>query len=738
MLQRKCSCGGTPGPTGECENCRKNREAKEGIVQRAAVDQGSVTEVPPSVHEVLQSSGQALEPQTRAFMESRFDHDFSRVRLHTDGQAASSANAVKARAYTVGEHVVFAEGQHTSSTSEGLGLMAHELSHVIQQNSRAIPENLSLGNPEDLAEVEARQATHSILEQRKPVLNPSRISPQLQKSPIGESDPIHQPLLEQFRREHGLPLSGIDEFGNQVGPTDADIKYGGLLLPRPRQATPAEQREFTEDAIRFLETAADFYRAVTRIQEARLAQILQGWQTTFTSNLQLISQSLNNDAGLTQRLTRAYQTAVRSLLFKAASLLRKTPQDLYQQFVGVIHEVAWWRGTTDPTGSQLSDALPETERQRIRVLTTGINFASVAAYFQPNVTMVPLPQNVTVRFSSGVSQGLRRGLENMVGELSNGTGWQRGAPLEPNSTLTLALHLENVGGDYSAYRFTYVQRQPQGGSRTGEVLIEHLGAVGMETLHPTQAATAQRRFNQHNFQRGLGWSDAQFQEVLAAVDQMPDATLSLVDGYTFNRVGVHPTLPERCGEHDASARTITIFDCAFNTSLTRTGVPGQNLANEARRDVLHEVGHALDLRALMQALTPVSQALDAQRAAFRQYEQPPGSNRYSIPPGLRPRWDRLQAQIRAAEQTRDATRSHSGAQWQLTPGTNTLTMIEGADNVAFRQAAQQDGGLRITHYSDTDWREHFADSYSLYMTDPDGLRRLRPHVYEFFNTNFPR
>src|SRR5215217_4079509 len=62
-------------------------------------------QLPATVHETLKASGQPLEPGTRAFMESRFGHDFGRVRIHRDAKAAQSAEAVKARAYTVGQDV---------------------------------------------------------------------------------------------------------------------------------------------------------------------------------------------------------------------------------------------------------------------------------------------------------------------------------------------------------------------------------------------------------------------------------------------------------------------------------------------------------------------------------------------------------------------------------------------------------------------------------------------------------
>src|SRR5262245_17740067 len=112
LLQRACACGQHTGNGGECKECRKKRES---MVQRAAVNKAAMSEVPsvPSiVYDVLRSPGQPLHAETRAFMEPRFGHDFSRVRLHTDARAAASARSVNALAYTVGQDVVFDTGQY--------------------------------------------------------------------------------------------------------------------------------------------------------------------------------------------------------------------------------------------------------------------------------------------------------------------------------------------------------------------------------------------------------------------------------------------------------------------------------------------------------------------------------------------------------------------------------------------------------------------------------------------------
>ncbi len=84
---------------------------------------------------VLRSSGQPLGESTRAQMEDRLGFDFSGVRVHADAEAAHSARAVGARAYTIGSDVVFGAGEYAPRSREGQRLIAHELTHVRQQAS---------------------------------------------------------------------------------------------------------------------------------------------------------------------------------------------------------------------------------------------------------------------------------------------------------------------------------------------------------------------------------------------------------------------------------------------------------------------------------------------------------------------------------------------------------------------------------------------------------------------------
>lgn len=117
-IQRKCA---------QCEDEEKvvARERAPGGGSQAALDTETAIRV-------ADRGGKPLPKAERDFFEPRFGHDFSRVRVHADGEATRGADAVQARAYTVGHNIVFGRGQFSAS-AEGRRLIAHELAHVVQQ-----------------------------------------------------------------------------------------------------------------------------------------------------------------------------------------------------------------------------------------------------------------------------------------------------------------------------------------------------------------------------------------------------------------------------------------------------------------------------------------------------------------------------------------------------------------------------------------------------------------------------
>jgi hypothetical protein len=156
VLRRKCACGTHTTAGSECSACAKGRE--DGVLRRSAARQSREEEVPPVVNDVLRSGGQPLDASTRSLMEPRFGHDFSHVRVHTGGEAAESARAVDALAYTVGNQVVFGAGQYAPQTDAGQRLLTHELTHVVQAGGASRGPAVALGRPDS---AEERHAEHN-------------------------------------------------------------------------------------------------------------------------------------------------------------------------------------------------------------------------------------------------------------------------------------------------------------------------------------------------------------------------------------------------------------------------------------------------------------------------------------------------------------------------------------------------------------------------------------------------
>lgn len=172
LLQRQCACGKHTSAGGECEECKKKKNMLQRKLTIGATNDpleleadrvatqvlsapahfsmggappkiqrftgqasGQAMTAPASVDRVLASPGRPLDAGLQRDMGQRFGHDFSTVRVHSDVAAAQSARDMNAHAYTVGKNVVFGAGRFAPGTQEGRRLIAHELTHVVQQRS---------------------------------------------------------------------------------------------------------------------------------------------------------------------------------------------------------------------------------------------------------------------------------------------------------------------------------------------------------------------------------------------------------------------------------------------------------------------------------------------------------------------------------------------------------------------------------------------------------------------------
>jgi len=145
-------------------------------VQRAAGNAAAaeMMEERSPVHDVVSGSGSPLDEGVRTDMEARMGQDFSDVRVHTGDAADASARSVSAHAYTVGPNIVFQRGAYDPGSAQGQTLLAHELTHVVQQRSGPVDGTpaaggVSVSDPSDRFEVDAARNAERVMSGPAPV-----------------------------------------------------------------------------------------------------------------------------------------------------------------------------------------------------------------------------------------------------------------------------------------------------------------------------------------------------------------------------------------------------------------------------------------------------------------------------------------------------------------------------------------------------------------------------------------
>jgi hypothetical protein len=274
FLQRRCACDGAAGL---------------GTEPAAA---------PSVVHDALRAPGQALDASARASMERRFGHDFGRVRVHADAKAAESARAVNALAYTVGRDVVFGAGQYAPGTATGRRLLAHELTHVVQQDPAPAPGE---GQPivvEDhgASEAEARRASVAV-ETSDPPLGPSS----------GVTVGNRAAGAPRLQRQFVTPLGRGGGFGGLME-RDRQNTFGGRTpltagqLPTPRDMALALARSLESQYPGWRDVLPD---CPCRVEDARASST---WQEDNFLKRSLILPFFHPGSATAFRSARGYPT----------------------------------------------------------------------------------------------------------------------------------------------------------------------------------------------------------------------------------------------------------------------------------------------------------------------------------------------------------------------------------------------------------------------------------------------
>jgi hypothetical protein len=212
----------------------------ESVASLLEAEGGEHEEEPSPVKDVVGSGGgQALDTSTRSFMESRFGNDFGDVRVHTDARASDSAKAVQAHAYTVGNDIVFQSGNYTPETDAGRHMLAHELTHVVQQRSGPVsgtpaPGGIKISDPSDSYEQEAERHAGVVMSQ-PPAEAPAAASP---AAPVQRTEEEARPV-QRADDEEELQGSFVQRQGEE-DKKDEEMVQGAFVQ---RQESPEEEKE---------------------------------------------------------------------------------------------------------------------------------------------------------------------------------------------------------------------------------------------------------------------------------------------------------------------------------------------------------------------------------------------------------------------------------------------------------------------------------------------------------------
>jgi hypothetical protein len=177
---------------------------------------GVIEEDRSPVHDVVSSGGgQPLAPDVRTDMETRLGHDFGDVRVHNDVAAHDSAKSVSAHAYTVGSNVVFQRDMYDPSSTSGKTMLAHELTHVVQQRAGAVDGSPAAGgiqvsDPSDRFEREAASNADRVMSTPAPATTDTAPSgPALQRQESGEEE--EEQVQGMFVQREGEEEEQVEE-----------------------------------------------------------------------------------------------------------------------------------------------------------------------------------------------------------------------------------------------------------------------------------------------------------------------------------------------------------------------------------------------------------------------------------------------------------------------------------------------------------------------------------------------
>ena len=369
------------------------------------------------------------------------------------------------------------------------------------------------------------------------------------------------------------------------------------------------------------------------------------------------------------------------------------------------------------------EAVPAAQRTRLREVTDALATIDVTAlHSPPGATGTRVSGRVTPAptYGAGIDTTLQPVLMSVLSHLIGGA-------LPANSTSAVLLDLSPYGGTSRVYRFTHVV---SGEPAQTTYFIEDVGTEAAAPAPPTDATAAfpAGRFDAHHFT--APGADRDFEAIIrAAVQMIPDRLLTPIDGASFRRAGTDPHDSAVGGRYDHQAHTVTIYDPGMRQTTARFG-EGAGAVGPRLRTILHELGHAIDEAPLHRAWTARETARQAFESAFSQYDT--GGGNYSFPGNLQGQFNRLHGAATTADTAYTSARSLSGHDSEHGDTDSSATATD------FTRAVAADGGVMPTAYAESSrgedhhLRETYAEAFSMFITEPQTLRSLRPSIYAYF------
>jgi len=588
-----------------------------------------------------------------------------------------------------------------------------------------VQTKLNISTPGDRYEQEADRVAETVMRMSEPAINSSfPASPEIQRL----TAPSHPPP----RLSRALPSTRAGPETEDEEPTE--ITSNGVLARQATQELPEQNHDLERAAAAivnakgtgkplsvasraFFEPRFGHDLSSVRIHEDGAAAVrLHARAFTHGTDIWLGSSERESDRSLlAHELTHVIQ--------QSAPQPNRVAADEGPSATSSVQKPGAARiltGTVQPHGHLAAATVqrvpatnlsgyPDAERRAVRQSTIPATMID-SAYLLTVFGTAAQNQGVTTRevfggttvFDPVIPATLQRGLESTGAHLVNSTN-----VLPLGTTQTLVLDLTPFQGPNAMFRFTHLNHT-ENRVTTAVLLIENVGAAPAAIAGVT-VPTAPFMVRTQTFIAGSGWNSQRFGRLMSVLAALPDTVLAEAAGTTFTLAGQGTA--DEAGRYVADTNTIEMHLNAFPVSPTTFGS-----ADMGMRNIAHEVGHLLDLRRLERAWQ-----------TFNSGGQTPAGRRNFL-----------------------AERSLSGTRWSAGQGGNyeQVDVRRTTTGNDFRQAATRDGispGATATDpltggptsYSNTDWQELFAESFSLYVTDPRLFALIRPNLFAYFSSRFP-